>query len=116
MNDDDTFMFAVLNIVEATYLPLKNNIAIVGTKRINATEHVHQRGFSRAVLAAYGMNLAFLDFDIYLIQRLHAWEFLGDIQHFQDRIAQVTFLPILKKETDEGFVRLLSSVVCQKIC
>ena len=111
MNDDNSLVLAVFDGVETAFFAVEDNIPFIRSIWVNATEYVHQRGFSSAVLAADGMDLAFLDLYIYLIQRFYAGKFFGDVLHFQKRITQVTFLPILQKETDEGFVRLLSSVV-----
>ena len=84
------------------YLIAVDHVAFIGTVGVDAAEDVHQRGFARAVLAAQGVDLALGHLDIHVVQRLHAGEYFGDVLHFEDCIAQMTFLlKNPKRETDD---------------
>ena len=48
-----------------------------------AAQHVHQRGFTRAVFAHKRVYLALFEVEIHAVQRLHARELLGNSAHFQ---------------------------------
>ena len=113
VDNNDAQALAVLDVVEAAFLALKDDIPLIGAKGIDAAENVHQRGFARAVLAADGVDLAFFDFDVHLVQRFHAGEDLGDVLHFEKRVAQVTFLQVLLRG-DGRRIRPSPLVDCSK--
>jgi hypothetical protein len=84
VNDDDAEVFAVGNRGELPLGALIENLAFIGSVRIDAAEHLHQRGFAGAVFAADGVDLAGLHHQIDIAQRLHARKALGYPSHFQD--------------------------------
>ena len=54
VDDDDADVLAVGDAVEAPLLALVEDLAFVGAVGIDAAEHLHQRRFAGAVLAARG--------------------------------------------------------------
>ena len=86
MDNDNTNALAVLDVAETAQLALVVNFTFIGSVGINAAEHVHQRGFARAVFAAQSVDFLFSHLDVYLIQRLYAGKLLGDIFHLKDDI------------------------------
>src|ERR1700749_3902935 len=84
MDDDDAEMFAVADRSERADLALVDNVAFVRAGGMHAGKHFHQRRLASAVLAADRMNLAFLNDEIDVAERLHAWKRLGDVPHFQN--------------------------------
>ena len=88
MNNDNIFFFAFPKVVELAKLAVVVDFSAICAHRIDARKHVHQRGFSRAVLADQRMDLPALNDKVYVVQRLDAGEFLGDGFHFQYRIRQ----------------------------
>ena len=92
MNDDDSLCLAVLQSPELAKLPVIINFPCVATHRIRSGQHVHQCGFPRAVLADQRMNLPPLHDQIYIIQRFHSRELLGDGFHLQNNISQKLLL------------------------
>ena len=71
---------------EPALLALEDDLALVGAVRVDAREHLHQRRLAGAVLAADGVDLARLDREVDVAQRLDAGERLGDAAHLQDRV------------------------------
>ncbi len=49
--------------------------------RVDASQHLHQRGFARPVLAHQRMNFAGHQFESAMVERAHAGERLADIAH-----------------------------------
>ena len=93
MDDNDTDMLAIFDVLKPAFAILIDNIASIGAIGIDTAENIHQRGLASAIFATEGMDLAFRHLDVHVIQRLNAGELLGDILHFEDCIAQKTFLP-----------------------
>ena len=85
VDDDDAHVFAVVDAFEVALLAAIDDLAVIGAGRIDARQHLHQRRFAGAVLADHGVDLAFLDAEIDVRQRLHAGERLGDVAHLQNR-------------------------------
>ena len=65
---------AVIGEVIWTVLPFR---------RISPRQDVHQRGFTGAILADECMNLALLQAEVHMIQRMGAGELFVDLLHFQ---------------------------------
>ena len=84
VDDDDAQMLAVVDAFEMAILPAIDDLAVIGAGRIDARQHLHQRRLAGAVLADHGMDLAFLDAEVDVRQRLHARERLGDVAHLED--------------------------------
>ena len=63
---------------------LVDDVAVVGAVRVDPGQHLHQGGLAGAVLAADGVDLAGLDPEADLRQRLDAGELLGDGAHLED--------------------------------
>ena len=72
MDDNDSFGFTVLDLVELSDLTFVDDISGIGTIWIHAGEHIHQCGFPGSVLPAQRMDLAFFHLQIYIVQCLHA--------------------------------------------
>ena len=53
---------------------------------VDATEHLHQRGLARAVLAQKRHDLAASQLEIHMVQRLYAGKRLADIVHGYDDV------------------------------
>ncbi len=84
VDDDDADMLAVGDPVETALFALIEDLAFVGAERMDPAEHFHQRGFSSAVLAAKGVDLAFLNRKIDVPQGDDPRELFGDAPHFED--------------------------------
>ncbi len=84
MDDDDAQVFAVADILEGTHLTLVDDVAGIAAVRVDAREHLHQRGFAGAVFADDRMDLAFAHGQVDVVQRLHTREAFLDAAHFQN--------------------------------
>ena len=60
MDDDDSLLLGVLNLTELTHFTVVDDVALICTVGINAAQHIHQRGFARAVLTDQRVDFAFL--------------------------------------------------------
>src|SRR5262245_17112983 len=56
-----------------------------GIRRCNAAEDFHERRFTGAVFADDRQYLSWTQFEIYAIQRNHAWETLTDSLHLKHK-------------------------------
>jgi len=74
VNDDDAQGFAVVDALEAALLPLVTDVTLVFAMGVHPAEHLHQGGFARAVFSHDGMDLARMDRQVDIGQRLHAME------------------------------------------
>ena len=65
-------------------LAVDQNVALVGL--IDAVQHLEQRGLAGAVLADEADDLALVDGEADIVQRLHAGEGFRDVADFEDRL------------------------------
>src|SRR2546421_7723211 len=72
IDDRDACRFGIAHAVEALLRALDANLAAVTAKRIDAAEHLHQRGLARAVLAHERVNLAALKIKRHAVERTDA--------------------------------------------
>ena len=70
VDDDDADVLAVGDPAEPPLLALVDDLAFVRAVGIDAAEHLHQRRFAGAVLAADRVDFAFLDREIDVVQRV----------------------------------------------
>ena len=84
VDDDDALRLAVAQVVEVHGLVFEDDLALVGAGRVDAREHLHEGRFAGAVLAADGVDLAALDLERDVLQRLDAGERLRDGPHLED--------------------------------
>ena len=74
-----------------------NNLPVLfddtGFRLIQAKQNAHQGGFSRAVFAQQGMNLAPAKLERYVIIGFDSGEFLGDVQHLNYIVVCHTVTP-----------------------
>jgi hypothetical protein len=90
VNDDDAEAFAIADAAEGAILALEADCPVIGAVRIDAAQHLHQRGLARAVLADDGVYLAGADADRDVVERLDARKRLGDPAHFEKRLQKLT--------------------------
>src|SRR4051795_11547334 len=64
-----------------------------GIGPVGARQNLHQRRFAGAVLAHQGMDLAGINREIHVAQRLDAEERLRNPTHFENRVAHVSSFP-----------------------
>jgi hypothetical protein len=84
---------------EAAFLAFEMDLAVVAAEGIDAGQHLHQRRLAGAVLAADGVDLAALDAEIDVLQRLDARKRLGDAAHLEDDVlAQDMRLPLSRPQ------------------
>ena len=76
----DTQPFGVLRGIDGHQLPLHQNISPV--RLINAGEHIHQGGLSRAIFPQQGQNLPLAQVQVHILVGRHAAEDLGNAPHF----------------------------------
>ena len=81
VDDDDAQRLAVALILELAELSLIVDLTGVASRGISAGQHVHQRGFARAVFAQQSHDLAGAKLKVNIVQRFHAWEALADAPH-----------------------------------
>ena len=81
VNDDDARLLGLLGVVEFHLAPLVGDGA--GILGVDAGQHLHQRGFARAVFAHQRVHLALAHLQIDVIQRVHAGERFVDALHRQ---------------------------------
>ena len=86
-------LLAVVDAFEVAFLPAIDDLAVIGAGRIDARQHLHQRRFAGAVLADDGVDLAFLDAEVDVRQRLDAGKRLGDAAHLQNGRCSSGYLP-----------------------
>ena len=96
VDDNDAYTLAIFDVFKPAFVVLIDNIASIGAIGIDTAENIHQRGLASAVFATEGMDLAFRHLNVHVVQRLNAGELFGDILHFEDCIAQKTFLPKIR--------------------
>ena len=77
VDDDDAALFALPDVGELADLAVEVDLAGVGAVRVHPGQHLHQRRFAGAVLAADGVDLLPTHRQADVLQRLHAGEFLG---------------------------------------
>ena len=93
MDHGDAVFQRLLRIFEINFLAVQNDGAAVFG--IDAKQALHQRGFSRAVLAHQRMDGTGPDGKGNAVQRLDTREFLCDIPHFQQcRLLHMRFPPV----------------------
>ena len=83
MNDNDSAALGVFNRIETADLAVVDNISLIGSVRIDAAQNIHQRGLSGAVLAYEGMDLAFLNLKIDVVESFYARKGLCNALHLQ---------------------------------
>jgi hypothetical protein len=84
VDDHDAPALAVGDVAEVPGLALVDDLARVGSVRIDAAQDFHQGRLARAILAHEGMDLGGRDGQIDVAQRLHARKRLRDAPHFED--------------------------------
>jgi hypothetical protein len=60
--------------------------------RVDARQHLHQRGLAGAVLADHGVDLAGAHAQVHVLQRGHAVKALRDAAHVEDRVVHLVSL------------------------
>ena len=93
MDDDDALRLAVAEALELHLVAHEDDVAVVGAVRVDPRQHLHEGGFAGAVLAADGVDLAALDREVHVRERLDAGEGLGDVAHLENDLAHVRRLP-----------------------
>ncbi len=58
---------------------------------IGSGQNLDQRGFAGAVFSNETMNLAFLNNNVHIVERLHSGECLSDAAHFKNHIIVQVF-------------------------
>ena len=81
VNDDDARLLGLAGVVEFHLAPLVGDGA--GILGVDAGQHLHQRGFARAVFTHQRVHLALAHLQIDVIQRVHAGERFVDALHRQ---------------------------------
>ena len=84
VDDHDPDVLAVADAAEVHRLAVVDDLAVVAAGRVDAREHLHQRGLAGAVLTADRVDLAAADVEVDVLQRLDPGEGLGDGAHLQD--------------------------------
>ena len=92
VNDHNILLFGFFQGFKLAQLSVVIDFSCVRTVGINAGKHVHQRGFARAVFPDQGVDFSAFHHQVDIVQRFDAWEFLGDVFHFQDHVSQARFL------------------------
>ena len=93
VDDDDAFLLAVMDAGETALLALVADVAVVAAVRIDAGQHLHQRRLAGAVLADDGVDVAALDHQVDVLQRLDARKRLGDVAHLQNGVSHRSARP-----------------------
>ena len=89
VDDHDPGGLALPDVLELDDLSLEDDVAVIGPVRVDAAEHLHQRRLAGAVLPADRVDVAAVDGEADVAERLNARELLGDGAHLQDRLAHV---------------------------
>ena len=79
----DAFAFGITNVRGLKHLTGKDDFALVAAVRIDPAQHLHQRGFPRAVFAAQRHHFAGVQPQAYVVDRFHRPEGFGDAFHFK---------------------------------
>src|SRR3954467_5736881 len=83
MDDDDAERLGIVDVAEAALLAIEDDGALVAAGRVDAAEHLHQRGLAGTVLADEGVDLPGFNREVDIAQRLHAGKALADVTHLQ---------------------------------
>ena len=70
-------------IAREIYTPI---IPLIGTRH-----DFHKRRFTGSIFSYHGMNFARVELDGDIVQRQHAWEFLGDVLNFENGLTHILF-------------------------
>jgi len=84
VDDDDAQLLALLDVPELAHFSPEQDFALIGAVGVDAAQHLHERGFPGAVLAAEGVDFAFPHLQVDVVQRRDAGKPLGDVAHFQN--------------------------------
>ncbi len=84
VDDHDAGLLGLLDVREADFLALEDDLAGVGAVRVDAGEDLHQGRLAGTVLAADRVDLAGTDVERDLRECLHTRELLGDRPHLED--------------------------------
>ena len=76
----DAVVKGILGGGDGHRLSMHIDLTLIGV--VDAGEHIHQRGFSAAVLTKQGQNLALMQLQIHMIVGCDLAEALGDVFHF----------------------------------
>ena len=83
VNDDDPERLGIVDIAKAPLLAVEGDRALIAAVGIDPAQHLHQRRLAGAVFAHQRVNLAGLDGEIDVAQRLHACKALADTAHLE---------------------------------
>ena len=86
VDDDNAGGFGCLQVLELDLLAFEEDLPVVGSMRIHARKHLHQRGLARAVLATDRMNLTAVDGKVHVIKSPYSWKLFGDVSHLQNGV------------------------------
>ena len=86
VDDDDAGALGILDRAESLRLAVEEDLAVEGSVRVDARQHLHEGGFAGAVLAADRVDLAALDTQGYVLEHLDTGEVLDDVAHLEDRV------------------------------
>ena len=84
VDDDDAQRLGVVNAAELPLDAVVDDGALVAAGRVDAAQHLHQRGLAGAVLADEGVYLAPAHRQVHVLQRGNRAEPLGDPAHRQN--------------------------------
>jgi hypothetical protein len=99
VDDHDPGALRVAHVHGLQRLPFPEDLAIPGAIRIDPGQHLHQRRFARAVLAAQADAFARRHGQIDTVQSLHAGKRFDDAVHRQQRLRH-SLLPRCKARDD----------------
>ena len=84
----------VIGVADLDFLAVLFDDALL--RLVKAEQHAHQGGLACAVFAQQGVNFSTAELQRHIVVGLDAGEFLGDVQHFNDKIFHVV-TPLIKR-------------------
>src|SRR5438105_8099421 len=99
MDDDDPERLGIIDVAKVPLLSVEDDRPLIASIGMYSAEDFHQRRHAGAILAHQSVDLARLDYEIDVAQRLHACKAFADAAHFKHcchRITSRTAKPSLR--------------------